>query len=345
MTPADAEEYTQALGQVVSGGWRQIALGQRLGVPKALGLTVGDWVQQRLGGYVKYSIAERRQAVAELKADDKSSREIGEILGVDHKTVLNDLGGEKSPAPTVDHPMQSPATGENSPTYPIDTITALAVDADLRQAVETKATREQREEQREERRDANAAKVVAVSDPRELLKIGRFSTIVIDPPWDFGDEGDINIMGRAKHDYASMSIDEILLLPVDTLADVDCHLYLWITNRSLPKGFRLLEAWGFRYITCLTWVKPSYGMGNYFRGQTEQVLFGIKGSQPLKRKDVGTVLRAARGPAGHSSKPAEFYDLVESCSPHPYLELFSRQQRSGWTAWGESGVMDGELRV
>jgi N6-adenosine-specific RNA methylase IME4 len=75
-------------------------------------------------------------------------------------------------------------------------------------------------------------------------------------------------------------------------------------------------------------------MGQYFRGQTEQVLFGVKGSQPLKRKDVGTWFAAPRGPGGHSSKPPEFLALVESCSPGPYLEMFARSKRDGWTSWG-----------
>ena len=124
-------------------------------------------------------------------------------------------------------------------------------------------------------------------------------------------------------------------LPVAELADEDCHLYLWITNRSLPKGFSLLDAWGFRYVTMLTWPKPSFGMGNYFRGQTEQVLFGVKGSQALKRKNASTLLPTwGRGPGGHSSKPMEFYEFVESCSPGPFVELFSRQQRDGWSTWG-----------
>ena len=133
-----------------------------------------------------------------------------------------------------------------------------------------------------------------------------------------------------------MSIAQLADLPVGELADVDCHLYMWVTNRSLPKGFGLLERWGFRYITALTWVKPSFGMGNYFRGQTEHVLFGVRGSQMLRRRDVGTYFAADRGAGGHSSKPGAFYALVESCSPGPYLEMFSRSARANWTHWGES---------
>jgi len=91
VTPADAEEYTQALGQVVAGSWRQIALGQRLGVPQALNLTVKDWVTQRLGGYVRVSVEERKAAVLELRHNDLTLRDIGAVLGVDPMTVLHDL--------------------------------------------------------------------------------------------------------------------------------------------------------------------------------------------------------------------------------------------------------------
>jgi N6-adenosine-specific RNA methylase IME4 len=198
--------------------------------------------------------------------------------------------------------------------------------------------RELKEKAREARREENRKKIAAVPEPDQAAAVAdaKFATIVIDPPWDWGDEGDQDQLGRARPDYGTMRIDELEQLDVGGLADEDCHIYLWITNRSLPKGFRLLEAWGFRYITAITWVKPHFGMGNYFRGQTEHVLFGVKGSQPLKRKDVGTAFTADRGAGGHSSKPAEFLELVESCSPGPYIEMFSRSHRDGWVCWGEN---------
>lgn len=77
------------------------------------------------------------------------------------------------------------------------------------------------------------------------------------------------------------------------------------------------------------------GMGNYYRGSTEQVLFGVKGSQPLKRHDVGTWFEAPRGKQ-HSEKPEEFYRLVESCSYAPYIDIFGRKEREGWAVWGEN---------
>ncbi len=198
--------------------------------------------------------------------------------------------------------------------------------------------RELKEAAREARREENRQKIASVPEPEQAAAVAdaKFATIVIDPPWDWGDEGDQDQLGRARPDYGTMSIEQLERLDVGGLADDDCHIYLWITNRSLPKGFRLLEAWGFRYITALTWVKPHFGMGNYFRGQTEHVLFGVKGSQPLKRKDAGTAFTADRGPGGHSSKPVSFLELVESCSPGPYVEMFSRSSRSGWVSWGEN---------
>lgn len=214
---------------------------------------------------------------------------------------------------------------------------------ELKQAVLTgkpliQAKRELKEQRREARREENRERIAIIETPEELhAATVRFATIVIDPPWDWGDEGDQDQLGRARPDYATMSFDQLRALDVPAHADDDCHIYLWITNRSLPKGFALLEAWGFRYVTALTWVKPHFGMGNYFRGQTEHVLFGVKGSQPLKRKDQGTVFHAPRGPNGHSSKPVEFYDLIESCSPGPYIEMFSRAKRPGWVTWGEGG--------
>ena len=197
--------------------------------------------------------------------------------------------------------------------------------------------RELKEQAREARREENRKKIAAVPEPEKAAAVAdaKFATIVIDPPWDWGDEGDQDQLGRARPDYSTMTIEQLKQLDVGGLADDDCHIYLWITNRSLSKGFRLLEAWGFRYITAITWVKPHFGMGNYFRGQTEHVLFGVKGSQPLKRKDVGTAFIADRGTGGHSSKPATFLDLVESCSPGPYIEMFSRSSRDGWITWGE----------
>ena len=203
----------------------------------------------------------------------------------------------------------------------------------------TQAMRALKEAARQKKRDENAAKLEDIPELATVEEVQQlFSTIVIDPPWSWDDEGDADQLGRARPTYKTMSFEELMDLRVASLAAPNAHLYLWITNRSLPKGFLLIEKWGFRYVTCLTWVKPSFGMGNYFRGQTEHILFGVKGSLMLKRKDVGTALMAPRGLGGHSSKPVEAMDLIESCSPGPYLEMFARSHRTNWYSWGENAI-------
>ncbi len=194
--------------------------------------------------------------------------------------------------------------------------------------------REIQEDEADVKRRKDKAKADKIKSPEELFKKIKFTTIVIDPPWDWNDEGDINQMGRAKPKYATISFDELKKLPIPKITEKNSHIYLCVTNRSLPKGFELLKEWGYRYITCITWCKPSFGMGNYFRGSTEQILFGVKGSLPLKKKNVGTWFQAKRGKGGHSSKPDELYTLVETCSPGLYLDYFGRKKRKGWYVYG-----------
>jgi N6-adenosine-specific RNA methylase IME4 len=267
---------------------------------------------------------QRKQLAARLYALQASQRATARLLGVSRDTVQRDLGGRNRPAIADNlNKTESPTdpSGRNRPEKWFQTDIDPAADAKQREQ------RTAKEAKREARRDENRRKIETVGDP--TASGATFATIVIDPPWDWSDEGDSDQLGRARPTYGTMTFDELRIYPVATLADEDCHCYLWITNRSLPKGFDLLQAWGFRYVTCLTWCKPSFGMGNYFRGSTEHVLFGLKGSQPLKRHDVGTHFRTARD-GGHSTKPDAFYVLVESCSPGPYLDLFSR----GWAVWG-----------
>jgi hypothetical protein len=114
MNHDDAEEYTQALGQVVAGGWRQVSLGERLGVPEALGLTTRQWVNERLGGYVRLSVEERRQAALELKNEGLNQREIGDVLGVGHRTVGRDLGSN-DPADEPESQAEPEMVGSNDP--------------------------------------------------------------------------------------------------------------------------------------------------------------------------------------------------------------------------------------
>lgn len=297
--------------------------------------------------------AQRTELEADLRRRGWSFRRIAEKVGVSEFTVHRDVSTVRDI--TVERSIgrdgrSRPATMPRSalvPTPPASVFAFSEREAARAQAVIERAPptavvgvqdvrtleRTVKEQRREDQRESNRA-LVADAPPATVTTEGqRFATIVLDPPWDWGDEGDADQFGRARPTYATMPIEDIADLPVADLSLPNAHIYVWITNRSLPKGFALLERWGFRYVTMLTWVKPHFGMGNYFRGSTEHVLFGVKGSLPLLRSDAGTHFSASR-PAGHSSKPVEFAELVESCSPGPWLEMFARSERPGWVAWG-----------
>ena len=176
-----------------------------------------------------------------------------------------------------------------------------------------------------------------------------FTTIVADPPWQYRDKvnaaivrkvtaigyGADKIRGRrgAEGYYPTMTIPEICALPVAEWAAPNAHLYLWTTNAFIVEAHAVARAWGFEPRTVLTWVKPQIGMGHYFRNNTEHVVFAVRGSLKVLRRNCPTAFTAPRTKK-HSEKPEAFFQIVESMSPGPYLEMFARTQREGWWAWG-----------
>lgn len=100
----------------------------------------------------------------------------------------------------------------------------------------------------------------------------------------------------------------------------------------MSDAFHLMDAWGLKYWTMLTWVKPSFGRGAYFRTTTEHVLFGVRGHLLTRVQNIGTHFTAPK--TFHSEKPSVFYELVEMASYPPYVDVFARKKRSGWSAWG-----------
>jgi N6-adenosine-specific RNA methylase IME4 len=157
---------------------------------------------------------------------------------------------------------------------------------------------------------------------------GRFRTIVVDPPYSYRQ----SLAGRARPDYAVMSQKQLLALPVVDWADGESHIYLWAPNNCLPEALELMSVWGFSFTTLLTWIKPRFGLGSYFRASTEQCLFGVRGKLMTRARNIPTHFEAAAG--RHSDKPDEFFDLVERASYPRFLEVFARKHRKHWTAWG-----------
>lgn len=141
-----------------------------------------------------------------------------------------------------------------------------------------------------------------------------------------------------------MTVGTIAALPVGELAADDAHLYLWTTSRFLPAAFDVAMAWGFEYAQTLVWCKPAKGVNQgAFVGSTEFILYCRRGHlEPLSRH-MGTWFTWPR--SAHSRKPDAFQDLVETVSPGPYLELFARRQRIGWSTWGNEALPHVKLRT
>jgi N6-adenosine-specific RNA methylase IME4 len=171
-----------------------------------------------------------------------------------------------------------------------------------------------------------------------------YRTILVDPPWRFTNAtGKVAPEHRRLHRYATMRLEEICALPVEQLAAPTCHLYLWCPNALLPDGIAVMKAWGFSYKSNIVWHKvrkdggsDGRGVGFYFRNVSELCLFGVRGKNARTlapgRRQVNYIATMKRE---HSRKPDELYPVIEACSPGPFLELFARGKREGWSVWGD----------
>ncbi len=173
---------------------------------------------------------------------------------------------------------------------------------------------------------------------------GGFGTVLADPPWRF-----VNRTGKAAPEhrrlsrYPTLTQAEIAAMPVAGACAPAAHLYLWTPNALLREGLDVMRSWGFVYKTNLVWHKvrkdggpDGRGVGFYFRNTTEIVLFGVRGKLRTLapgRRQVNVIRTRRRE---HSRKPDELYEIIEACSPGPWLELFARGRRSErWTVWGD----------
>lgn len=174
----------------------------------------------------------------------------------------------------------------------------------------------------------------------------RYSTILADPPWQFQNRtGKMAPEHKRLLRYPTMELKEIMELPIPKLAAARSHLYLWVPNALLQEGLKVMEAWGFTYKTNIVWYKirkdggpDGRGVGFYFRNVTELLLFGLRGSMRTLQPGRTQVNLVSTRKREHSRKPDEIYDLIEQCSPGPYLELFARFGREGWDQWGNEDV-------
>ncbi|MDD5551442.1 MAG: MT-A70 family methyltransferase, partial [Candidatus Omnitrophica bacterium] len=146
----------------------------------------------------------------------------------------------------------------------------------------------------------------------------KYKTILADPPWKYGKGWG---WGAGNY-YKLMSLRNICKLPIDTITSENAHLYLWCPNSMLREGLEVMKTWGFQFKTIITWIKNRSIFGYYFKGQSEQLLFGVKGRLPPRdRKQVTIIHGEVRN---HSRKPDEQYSLIEKVSSAPRIELFAR---------------------
>ena len=181
------------------------------------------------------------------------------------------------------------------------------------------------------------------NDLLRRVDVKKYATILADPPWQFQNRtGKMAPEHKRLMRYTTMKLQEIKDLPISLLAQDKAHLYLWVPNALLQEGLEVMKAWGFTYKTNIIWHKirkdgepDGRGVGFYFRNTTEILLFGIKGS--MRTLDPGrsqvNIIKSMK--QEHSRKPEAQYELIEKCSPGPYLELFARGGHKGWATWGD----------
>ena len=164
---------------------------------------------------------------------------------------------------------------------------------------------------------------------------GKYAVFYADPPWRY-EHPPIGSSSRSiENHYTTMTLEEICALPVEKVSTEGAILYLWATAPKLAECLEVIKAWGFEYRTCFVWVKDRIGMGYHARNQHEILLVAKRGQFPPPPVEVrvSSVVEARR--TAHRAKPEKFHEFIEAFYPDaPKLELFARNQRDGWSVWG-----------
>ena len=187
----------------------------------------------------------------------------------------------------------------------------------------------------------------------------KYKIIYADPPWSYesysgkSEKDFLNkkrIWGIAESNYETMSIEELKQLPVQSISDDDCILFMWATFPNLQQALDLIKAWGFEYKTVgFVWEKfgksnnttKKYGLGWYTRSNAEIVMIGRKGKFDRKSAAVQQIVKSTIGE--HSRKPNEVRErILKLCGDLPRIELFARTKVYGWDVWGNDEKLDNQ---
>jgi N6-adenosine-specific RNA methylase IME4 len=261
-----------------------------------------------------------------------------ELLNVGERSVARARDVIEHGAPELQHAVER---GDVSVTAAADVATMPR--AEQREVVARgereilEVAREIRAAKAAARRTERVAKISAVSNAdAPLPQDRRYPVILADPPWEFEVYGaESGVERAAANHYPTMALADIIRLPIVGLATPDAVLFMWTTAPHLREALDVLAAWGFEYVSNLVWVKDKVGLGYWVRNQHELLLIARRGEipTPSPADRPPSVINAPR--REHSRKPDEAYELIERMYPElPKIELFARQARPGWAAWG-----------
>lgn len=288
---------------------------------------VNEFLDSLRLGAQRHTLEQRKRIVLRIKElqPKATNRAIARTLGVGKGTVDRDVGGPNGPGETKKIKQDNGQLRQGGPSGPSEAFSG-------EQAAKTVA-RAERVKDQQQSVSARTAKVSL-----DARKLGKSSVILADPPWD--DDFGANRRSTENH-YPTMSIEEILAMPVSAIAHDRAMLFLWTTSPMLVMGLETAKTWGFEYRTQIVWVKPSIGLGKYVRQRHEILLICRRGDHPAPdaTRLPDSVIEAPR--AEHSAKPAIFHEIIERMYPEAErVELFRRgKPRKGWKIWGAEAQM------
>ncbi len=349
--PIDVDEE----GNILDGHHRA-RICQELGIDYLknvrLGLTEEEKIEfaLRINLNRRHLTREQRQELAlKLRQWGWSYPRIGEALGVDHATVINDIKRtcENSqvnlPARTVGKDgKERPATRPQPITIPVF---SQKQEEKVQEIIQAAKSGDEKAQKLVEALDKGqttvhaAYKKLTAREPVEPppLPEEKYDLIYADPPWRY--EFSETNMRAVENQYPTMSLEEICSLDIQSITADNAILFLWATNPKLEEALQVIKSWGFVYRTNMVWVKDKIGMGYYARQKHELLLIAKKGNYPAPEESARpeSVIFAPR--AEHSKKPESVYELIEKMYPFAKkVELFARNKREGWSIWGaESG--------
>ena len=285
---------------------------------------------------------QRDQVMLDMRKDGMSYRQIAEVTGVSNQTVMRTI---ESTAPFGAVEMPDVITGKDGKQRQAKQRTGMFVPGDevvIEPRAAEEAAKQIRAEKTEVRRVERKDRNDELCQDLPVLEglPHRFDLIYADPPWRYEfSKTDSRVI---ENQYPTMALDDICAMPVGDIAIDNAVLFLWATMPKLEEALRVVNAWGFSYRTAIAWDKVRMGQGIYTRQQVELLLICIKGEMYSPESDFSKDFRSLvtiERSNTHSEKPYEFYDIIEGLYPDcTRIELFARNQRAGWSAFGNEAT-------